>query len=74
MKEYEIVYTYLNGCAGSAYPIRAFEEVEIVSPEEYLREKHGTDFEKFTKEVQDDGRILFTYTETVTHIYEFTEL
>ena len=28
MKEYEIVFTYLNGCAGAAYPQRSFEEVE----------------------------------------------
>ena len=37
MKEYEIVLTYLNGCAGAAYPLRSIEEVQIHSPEEYLR-------------------------------------
>ena len=29
MKEYEIVFTYLNGCAGSAYPQTSFEEAEL---------------------------------------------
>ena len=29
MKEYEIVLTYLNGCAGAAYPQVSFEEAEV---------------------------------------------
>ena len=74
MTEYEIVCTYLNGCAGAAHPTRTFEEVEIASPEDYIRSKHGKDFEKFTKTIQEDGRILFTYADTVTYIYEFTEI
>ena len=74
MKEYEIVYTYLNGCAGAAHPIRTFEEVEISSPEDYIRSKHAKDFEQFVKEVRDGGQIVYTYAGTVTHIYEFTEI
>ena len=74
MKEYEVVYTYLNGCAGAAHPIRTFEEVAIASPEDYIRSKHSKDFDKFVKEIRDDGRIVYTYTETITHIYEFTEI
>lgn len=27
MKEYEIVATFLNACAGDAYPQRSFEEI-----------------------------------------------
>ena len=29
MKEYEIICTYLNGCAGAAYPLTSFEEAEL---------------------------------------------
>ena len=29
MKEYEIVLTYLNGCAGAAHPLTTFEEAEL---------------------------------------------
>ena len=32
MKEYEIVCTYLNGCAGSAYPLNSFDEAELADP------------------------------------------
>ena len=72
--EYEIVCTFLNGCAGSAYPQTTFEEVEIASPEAYLQKKHGKDFDHFVKEVQPDGKIVYTYRDTVTYIYEFNEL
>lgn len=75
MKEYEIVYKYLNGCAGAAHPTTSFEEAELNTPEEYVRQKHGADFQKFTQEVTAGGQIIFTYDNgTVTHIYEFTEL
>ena len=72
--EYEIVCTFLNGCAGAAYPQTTFEETEIASPEDYLRRKHGKDFEQFVKETQPDGKIVYAYRDTVTYIYEFTEL
>ena len=75
MKEYEVVYTYLNGCAGDAYPLTSFEEVEISSPDDYIRAKHAKDFAAFVKEVRPDGRIVFTFNNgAVRHIYEFTEL
>ncbi len=74
MKEYEIVCTYLNGCAGAAHPIRTFEEVEIHDPDDYIRGKHEKDFTRFVKEVCEDGRILYTFSDTVTYIYEFTEI
>ena len=75
MKEYEIVAKYVNGCAGEAYPQTSFEEAELSNPDDYVRSKHGKDFDKFVKELLPDGRILYTYDNgTVRYIYEFTEL
>lgn len=75
MKEYEIVLTYLNGCAGEAYPIRSIEEVEIASPEEYLRSKHTKDHDKFIKQIGDDQQLVYRFSNgAVTYIYEFNEL
>ena len=74
MKEYEIVCTYLNGCAGAAYPQTSFEEAELNSTDDYIKQKHGKDFEKFVKEIQPGGKIVYTYDCTVRYIYEFTEL
>lgn len=75
MKEYEIVLTYLNGCAGEAYPIRSIEEVEIISPEEYLRSKHTKDYGQFVKELGSDGQAIYRFSNgAVTYIYEFNEL
>ena len=75
MREYEVVSTYLNGCAGAAYPQTDFEEVEIESPETYLKEKFGKDSQHFVKSVGERGQLVYTFDNgTVTHIYEFTEL
>ena len=74
MKEYEIVLTYLNGCAGAAYPLTSFEEKELADPADYIREKHGKDFDKFEKEVRPNGQIVYAWRGAVTYIYEFTEL
>ncbi len=75
MKEYEIVAKFLNGCAGAAKPQTFFEEAELSDPADFVKTKHGKDFEKFIKEVLPDGRTVFTYDNgTVTYIYEFTEL
>ena len=74
MKEYEIVAKFLNGCAGAAYPQTSFEEAELADPADYIRAKHGQDFDKFQKEILPDGRIVYTYNSGVTYIYEFTEL
>ena len=49
MREYEIVMTFLNACAGEAYPQRSFEEAELSDPADYIRRKHGKDFDKFEK-------------------------
>lgn len=75
MKEYEITLTYLNGCAGAAYPQTSFEEAALESPEVYIRQKHGKDFDRFVKEVCPDGQVVFTFKGgAVTYIYEFNEL
>lgn len=75
MKEYEIVAKFLNGCAGAAHPQTFFEEAELANTDDFVRAKHGRDFDKFIKEILDDGRIVYTYDNgTVTYIYEFTEL
>ncbi len=75
MKEYEIVATFLNGCAGAAKPQTYFEEAELASTDDYVRMKHAKDFDKFTKEVRPTGQVVYTYDNgTVTYIYEFSEL
>lgn len=75
MKEYEIVAKFLNGCAGAAHPQTFFEEAELASTDDFVRTKHGKDFENFIKEVRANGQIVYTYDNgTVTYIYEFTEL
>ena len=74
MKEYEITYTYLNGCAGAAYPLTSFEEAELQDPADYIRQKHSHDFESFVKE-EEAGCIRYRFDNgAVCHIYEFTEL
>lgn len=74
MKYYEIVFTYLNGCSGTAYPQTSFEEAELSDTDDYIRQKHGKDFDKFQKEILPNGQILYAYHGAVSYIYEFTEL
>lgn len=75
MKEYEIVFTFLNGCAGAAHPQTSVLEAEVVSADEFVRVKHGKDFDRFLKEIRPNGQIVYTFDNgTVTYIYEFTEL
>lgn len=74
MKEYEIVATFLNGCAGEAHPQTEFLEMELNDPADYVRQQHGKDFDKFTREDLPGGRVVFTYDHTVRYIYEFTEI
>ena len=61
MKEYEIVAKFYNACAGSSRPQTFFEEAELNDPADYVRQKHGRDFEKFRKEVLANGQIVFSY-------------
>ena len=75
MKEYEIVTTYLNGCSGAAHPQTSFEETELENTDSFIQTKHGKDFDRFQKEVSEDGRIVYTFDNgTVRYIYEFTEI
>ena len=75
MNEYEITLTYLNGCAGAAYPLTSFEEVQADSPEAYLRGKHPKEHDRFTKEVLAPGQTRHTFSNgAVTYIYEFTQI
>ncbi len=75
MQEYEIVAKFINGCAGASRPQTFFEEAELASTDDYVRTKHGRDFDKFKKELLPDGRTVYTFDNgTVTYIYEFTEL
>lgn len=75
MKEYEIVATFLNGCAGAAHPQTFFEEAELANTDDFVRTKHSRDFEKFVKEIKENGQIVYTFDNgTVTYIYEFTEI
>lgn len=75
MKEYEIVAKFCNACAGSSRPQTFFEEAELENTDDFVRTKHSRDFDKFTKEILPDSRIVYKYDNgSVTYLYEFTEL
>ncbi len=75
MKEYEIVAKFCNACAGKSRPQIFFEEAELANTDDFVRMKHGKDFDKFQKEILPDGSILYVYDNgSVTYSYEFTEL
>lgn len=74
MKEYEIVAKFCNACAGTSRPQTFFEEAELESTDDFVRMKHGRDFDKFQKEILSDGRIVYTYDNgSVMYSYEFTQ-
>ena len=75
MKDYEIVAKFCNACAGASRPQTFFEEAELDSTDDFVRMKHGKDFDKFTKETLPDGRILYQFDNgSVMYSYEFTEV
>ena len=75
MKEYEIVAKFCNACAGSSRPQTFFEEAELENTDDFVRTKHSRDFDKFTKEILPDSRIVYKYDNgSVTYLYEFAEL
>ena len=75
MNDYEVVSTYLNGCAGAAHPITGFEEISAPSPEDYIRSKHSKDADKFVKEILPSGQVVLTFDNgTVTYRYEFPQI
>ena len=74
MKEYEIILTYLNGCAGDAYPLTSFEEVEAISPADYIRAKHK-EFDQFVSEQPEPGKEIWKFDNgCISYTYEFNEL
>ena len=71
----EVVARFCNACAGSSRPQTFFEEVELACTDEFVRAKHGKDFDKFSKEMFSDSRILYRYDNgSVTYSYELTEI
>ena len=75
MKEYEIVAKFYNACGGTSRPQTFFEEAELSNTDEYVRMKHGKDFDKFSKETLPSGQIVYQYDNgSVAYIYEFTEI
>ena len=75
MKEYEIVAKFYNACGGASHPQTYFEEAELADTDSYVRTKHGKEFDKFSKETNAAGQIIYKFDNgSVTYIYEFTEL
>ncbi len=75
MKEYEIVAKFCNACAGSSRPQTFFEEAELDNTDDFVRMKHGRDFDRFTKETLPNGQILYKFDNgSIMYSYEFTEL
>jgi hypothetical protein len=75
MREYEVVLTYLNGCAGAAYPVTTVEEIEAKSPKNWLEDKYGKNFPNFICEEQTPGHEIWSWdTGVISYRYEFTEL
>ena len=75
MKEYEIVAKFCNACASSSRPQTYFEEAELENTDDFVRMKHGKDFDKFSKEILSSGQILYMYDNgSVMYSYEFTQL
>ena len=75
MKEYEIVARYYNACAGAARPQTHFEVVELGNPDDFVRAKHGRDFDRFSKELLPTGQLLYEFSNGgIRYTYEFTEV
>lgn len=74
MKEYEVVAKMYNACAGAGRPQTFFEETELEKTDDYVRMKHGKEFSKFEKEIQ-DSQIIYRFDNgSITYVYEFTEI
>ena len=74
MKEYEIVTKNYNACGGPAHAQTRFEEMALNDPADYVKMKHGKEFEKFTFETIGNQIIYRFDNGAVFYIYEFTEL
>lgn len=74
MREFEVMIEIINACAGNCHPDTTIEEIEVNDPDDYVREKHGADFEKMQKEVLESGEIQYTLSgEAMVYRYTFTE-
>ena len=73
-KEYEVVAEISNACAGSGRPQVYMEEVELENPDEYVRMKHGRDWDQVKKEVLLSGEIQYVLDKgSIAYKYTFTE-
>lgn len=59
-KEYEVVAEIYNACAGGGRPQTFMEEVCLEDTDEYVRMKHGRDWEQVKKEILPSGDIQYT--------------
>ena len=75
MKEYEVVAKFLNSFAGAAHPQTFFEETTLENTDDFVRTKHGREFDKSQKIANEKGQIVYTFNNcTVIYIHEFTKL
>lgn len=73
-KEYEVVAEIINACAGSGRPQVFMEDVELEDTDEYVRAKHGRDWEDVKKEALPSGEIQYTLDKgSISYKYTFTE-
>ncbi|HJB14697.1 MAG TPA: hypothetical protein IAA05_01470 [Candidatus Blautia excrementipullorum] len=73
-KEYEVVAEICNACAGSERPQTFIEEAELENTDDYVRMKHGRDWELVKKEILPSGDIQYTLDKgSITYKYTFTE-
>ena len=54
-KEYEIVIEITNACAGNGRPEVYMEEAELENPDDFVKMKHGRDWDKVQKTVLPSG-------------------
>lgn len=75
MKEYEMVLEILNECPNNQMRDIFFEEVKTDDPEEYIRKRYAEDTMTYTKDVRDDGTIIFEIqTSKIHQRASFTEI
>jgi hypothetical protein len=72
--EYEILLEISNACAGSSRPQTYFEVAELEDPDDYVKAKHGKDWETVQKKILSSGEIqYFLDKNSVIYRYTFTE-
>jgi hypothetical protein len=73
-KEYEIVIEIMNACAGSGRPEVNMEEAELENPDDFVKMKHGRDWDKVQKTILPSGEIQYILSsERITYKYIFSE-